>query len=65
MRAEKATEEEGTDSLHYGDPLQTKGLREVSISNRSAGYVTHSFPGATLIERVVGFMDRYYGPFHG
>ncbi len=65
MCADKAMEGKEADPPRY-DSAQTKGFGEVSMGAADRpGYRMNSNPGATFIERVVGFMDHYRGPRHG
>jgi hypothetical protein len=65
MSADKAIKGEEADHL-FCDSAPAKGFGEVSVgATDGAGYRMNSNPGATFIERVLGFMDRYRRPRHG
>jgi hypothetical protein len=56
------TEQEETYRGLYQDQAGTIGLEKVPSENRGdTGHRPNRFPGATLIERVVGFIESYKG----
>jgi hypothetical protein len=66
MHADKTTEDKDTDRGFLNDQLWSDDLDHVSISGtHDVGHVTSPIPCATLIERVVGFMDKYNESWHG
>ena len=62
MHGLMTTEEEETHRGLYQDQARTIGLEEILSDNGGdTGHRPSRFPGATLIERVVGFIESYKG----
>jgi hypothetical protein len=65
MRVTRATEDEETHRHVFKDQSWIRQLDTVpSGAARDAGHVTKGIGGTTLMERVVGFMERYKGSLY-